>query len=181
MAPSRPAGMSRRASSRRAEEGAVEHDVDHRAPGVGAHVLGRHREVARRVVDQHVDRAEGGLDAVEGGGDRVGVADVARRGPCLRPGGLDGGHPGRPVLLVAAEDRHRGAQPTELGGDGLAEAGAAAGHDHHGAVIGAGHQGGGADRRRWTEARPRARALPWTRRCGRGVGAAGWVVLAHGR
>ena len=40
-----------------AQVGPVEHDIDDRSPGVGAHVLGRHGEVAGRVVDEHVDRA----------------------------------------------------------------------------------------------------------------------------
>ena len=41
-----------------AEERAVEGDVDDGAPGVRRHVLGRHREVGGRVVDQHVGQTE---------------------------------------------------------------------------------------------------------------------------
>ena len=44
------------------EERAVEGDVDDGAPGVGRHVLGRDREVGRRVVDEHRGPADTALD-----------------------------------------------------------------------------------------------------------------------
>ncbi len=64
----------------RAEERAVQRDVDDRAPRVRRHVLGRHREVRRRVVDQHAGQPERGRRGVERGRDLLGIADVARHG-----------------------------------------------------------------------------------------------------
>ena len=121
-----------------AQVGAVEHDVDDRSPGIGAHVLGRNGEVARRVVDQYVDRTEGELDGVEGAGDGLGLPDVTRGGEGGAPGLLDGRGTGQAVVLVPAQDGHGRAQPAELGGDGLAESRTAPGHDHHRAVVGSG-------------------------------------------
>ncbi len=79
---------------------------------------------------------ERGLGGIECGRDGVGVPDVAGGGERPAAGGLDGGDAGGPVLLVAAQDRHRRPQPGELGGDGFAEAGASSGDDHHHPVIG---------------------------------------------
>ena len=125
----------------RAQVSPVQHDVDHGAPCVGAHVLGRHRKVAGRVVDQVVDRAQPRLDHLEHRGDGVGIADVAGDSEGAAAGLLDRRHPSRPVGLVAAHDGHCSAEAPELGGDRLAQPGAAAGHDHDGSVIGAIRQG----------------------------------------
>src|SRR5205814_9071535 len=61
----------------RAEERAVEGDVDDAPPRVRRHVLGGHREVRRRVVDQDVWEPEPLLGHVEGGDDLAGIADGA--------------------------------------------------------------------------------------------------------
>ena len=114
-----------------AEERAVERDVDDGAPRVGRHVLGRHREVGGRVVDEHAGQAERGLGGVEGGGDLLGVADVARRPSSTgAPSASIAVAAGVEVLGLAAGDHDRRAEAGELGRDGLAEAGAAAGDEH---------------------------------------------------
>ena len=102
--PGVPGGEVAAAELAGAEERAVEGDVDDGAPGVGRHVLGRHREVGGGVVDEHVGQAELGLGGVEGGGDLLGLADVAgdgqdpaRRSPSMAsPAGVE-------VLGLAAE------------------------------------------------------------------------------
>ena len=81
----------------RAEERAVERDVDDGAPRVRRHVLGRHREVRGRVVDQHAGQPELGLGGVERGRDLLGVADVAR----------DGRAPRAPIASIAARPASR--------------------------------------------------------------------------
>ena len=138
--PGVPAARWRRANSRAAEERAVERDVHDRAPGVGRHVLAGHREVGRRVVDEHPGQAERvGSAASKAAAICVGLADVAG----------DGDAPPPPVASMAARAGVAGAracgwrctidaaEPGELGGDGLAQAGAAAGDEHAGAVEGA--------------------------------------------
>jgi hypothetical protein len=114
-----------------AHEGAVEGDVDHGAPGVGRHVLGRDREVGRSVVDQHSRQAEGGDGGVERCAHRLGVADVAadvsapgRRSP------RDGLGGGGEVLGLAAGDDHRLPAGRTRTRSRLAQAGAAAGDEH---------------------------------------------------
>ena len=61
----------------RAEERAVEGDVDDRPPGVGGHVLRGYRKVRCRVVDEHIGKAERCRSLIEGGTDLIGVTDVA--------------------------------------------------------------------------------------------------------
>ena len=105
------------------EEGAVEHDLGHRPPAVGAQVVGGDGEVGGRVVHQDTGRAQGALERVERRGDVVGAADVGPgvRGPA--PHGLDGGRAGPAMTLVARQDPHRRPEAGELDGDGLAQAG----------------------------------------------------------
>ena len=126
------------------EERAVEGDVDDRAPRVGGQILAGRREVGRRVVDQHTGQAEAGLDPVEGRGDAVRVADVALDDLHRCADRRDRVASRLEVLRLAGEDRQVGAQSGELGGDRLAQAGAASGDDDRHAVVGAGHERGGA-------------------------------------
>jgi len=82
------------------------------------------------VVHQDVGQRELGLDGVEGGGDRLRLADVRLHREAPRAGRLDGGHAGGHVLGLAAQHRDRRAEARELDGDGLAEARPAAGHEN---------------------------------------------------
>ena len=75
----------------RAVEGAVEDDVDHGAPAVGRHVDRVRDEIARRVVDQRVGRAEPLGRAGEERLDLLGIADVAREVRTLPARVLDQG------------------------------------------------------------------------------------------
>ena len=135
-----------------AEERAVQRDVDDGAPGVGRRVLGRHGEVGRGVVDEHLREPERVGRGVERGGDRVGVADVALDGEHGGADLLDRGLTGVEVLGLAAGDHDRRAEASELGRDRLAEPGAGAGHEHRDAVVGAGRQCGCSEGRGWGEA-----------------------------
>ena len=118
----------------RAVEGAVEHDVGHRAPGVGAHVLGGYGEVAGRVVDQHLGQVPVLLDGIESRRHALGAADVDLALEGAGADRLDRRHSGRAVLGAAAQDRHVRADAAELDGDRLAQAGPAARDDHDLAV-----------------------------------------------
>jgi hypothetical protein len=137
----------------RAEERAVEGDVDHGAPRVRRHVLGRYGEVRRRVVDQHLRQPVGRLGGVERGRDLLGIADVAADGRDRRAQRCHRLVPGFEVLGLAAGDHDRRAEPGELQRDGLAQAGAGAGDEHRGTVERAGRQRVLAQRGRVGEAR----------------------------
>ena len=126
------------------QEGAVERDVDNRPPGVGRQVLGGRREVGGGVVDEHPGQAEALLGGVEGGGDCIGIADVALDDLDVGAEGLASRPAGCEELRVAAGDHDRCPQTGEFDGDGLAEAGAGAGDEHRVVVVGSDRQGAGA-------------------------------------
>jgi len=65
-APGSPAAVQRRKSSCEQKKGPVETIWVTARPAVGREILGRHREVGRRVVDQHPGRPESPLEGVEG-------------------------------------------------------------------------------------------------------------------
>ena len=140
-----------------AEERAVQRDVDDGAPRVRRHVLGRHREVGRRVVDQHAGQAEAGSAASNAAaicsGSRMSHATVVDRARRARPTASWPASRCSGLRLAITIDAPRRANSVAIA---LPEAGAAAGDEHGGAVEGAGGQRAGARRR--------------AARAGRGVG-----------
>ena len=148
MEPGVPSLRWRRANSPRHEERPVQRDVDHRSPRIGRHVLGGHREVGGRVVDQHIGQAErrGGL--VEGGGDLLGIPDVTRHDFNGSRDGLNGGPGGVEMFRLAARHHQIGPEPGELDRDGSAQTGPATGDQNGLALVRAGRQGTGALLRR---------------------------------
>src|SRR5262249_11652970 len=132
-----------------ADERTVQHDVDDRSPSVRAQFGGGHGEVAGSVVHEDADRTERLLHRVERRGHRLRLPHVDRDTDSASTHRLDGRHPARAMALVAARDRDRGAEPRELDPHRLAEAGAAAGHQHDLAVERAGRTHRGASRWRF--------------------------------
>jgi hypothetical protein len=72
--PGVPAAMCRRPNSRAQRNVPLSVMSIDRAPRVRRHVLGRHREVRGRVVDEHGGQPDLGFGRVERGGDLLGVA-----------------------------------------------------------------------------------------------------------
>jgi crotonobetaine/carnitine-CoA ligase len=118
----------------RAQERAVEVDVHHCAPAVGAEVGRWADEVPRRAVDQDVDAAERGDHLLHGGGDLLGVPDVAGHGQGLAAGRGDLARAALHVLGPSAQHRDPRPEPGVGAGDRRAQAGAAPGH--HGGPAG---------------------------------------------
>ena len=103
------------------EEGPVESYVDHGAPGVGRHVLGRHRKVRGRIVDAHLRDSEGCFGRVEHGGNRLRVTDVADDRFDRRPEFFDRGATRVEVLLFTTGDHDARPEAGEFLGDPLAQ------------------------------------------------------------
>ena len=112
-------------------EGAVEHDVDDRAPGIFAHLGHRRKEVPGGIVDQYVERTP---FRFERGGERrhalaiAHINDVRQR---FRAGSFgDGGRARREMLVVARRYCHLRAVRRKGGGERQSHPGAAARHEH---------------------------------------------------
>src|SRR5215470_13563563 len=112
-----------------AEEDAVDVDLDHRVPAVGANVLDLGAERRARVVDHDVDAPHLLRGALDQALDGVFLAHVHRLAEGAAPELLDLLHHGLEVLLLAAADHDIGAGLGELHGDGAADTHAASGDD----------------------------------------------------
>src|SRR5215813_5204234 len=111
------------------EEHAVDVDLDHGVPAVGADVLDLGTERGARVVDHDVEAPHflcGALDQTLHG---VFLTNVHRLAEGAAPELLDLLHHRIQVLLLAATDHDIGAGLGELHGDGAADAHAASGDD----------------------------------------------------
>ena len=112
-----------------AEEHAVDVDLDHRVPAVGADVLDLGAEGSAGVVDHDVHATHVLRGALHQALDRVFLADVDGLAEGATPELLDLLHHGVEVLLLAAADHDVGAGPGELDGDGAADPHAASRDD----------------------------------------------------
>src|SRR5215510_6929484 len=112
-----------------AEEHAVDVDLDHRVPAVGADVLDLGAERRARVVDHDVEPPHFLRGALDQGLDGVLLAHVHRLAEGAAPELFDLLHHGLEVLLLAAADHDIGAGLGELHGNGAADAHAASGDD----------------------------------------------------
>ena len=130
--------------------GAEQVDVDDGLEPVGRDRRHRRREVAGRVVHHDVELAVVRDQAVDDALHRAGVAHVAGVEPHVDALGLELGLRRLERLLLAAGDGDAGAVVAEAAADLLADAGGAAGDEHHlaGEEIGANGDAGASLMRR---------------------------------
>src|SRR5262252_2907658 len=112
-----------------AEEHAVDVDLDHGVPAVGADVLDLGTERGARVVDHDVEATHFLYGALDETLHRVFLTNVHHLAEGAAPEPVDLLHHGIQVLLLAAADHDIGARLGELYGDGAANAHAASGDD----------------------------------------------------
>jgi len=115
----------------------VEHadavDLEHRAEALGLESLGGREEVARRAIDQRVERAVRAHRVVDGRATILLLAHVADNVRGLDVLGLERLDRLREERLASPHDRHRAAMQPERASDLEPDAAAAAGDECHAA------------------------------------------------